>query len=157
MASSATLSNLADQYSREFSECLSTILPDTPDKINDSKAIHKDIASHIAAMKTTTSSIEVAMEDIRLELLEDKEVALEQSLALLRRDIHVKTETIDKYTTQLEKWSSELLKLGSKGREVATREHERQVRSDNDHNRSQAQRHDSDDDMSDKDMFEEVA
>ncbi|KAI8576844.1 hypothetical protein K450DRAFT_254545 [Umbelopsis ramanniana AG] len=157
MASSATLSNLADQYSREFSECLSTILPDTPDKINDSKAIHKDIATHIAAMKATTSSIEEAMGDIRLELLKDKEVALEQSLALLRRDIHVKTETIDKYTTQLEKWSSELLKLGSKGREVAKREHERyQVRSDNDHNRSQVQRHDSDDDMSDKDMFEEV-
>jgi hypothetical protein len=41
MASSATLSHLADQYSREFSECLSTILPDTPDKINDSKTIHK--------------------------------------------------------------------------------------------------------------------
>lgn len=80
-----------------------------------------------------------------------------QSLALLRRDIHVKKETIDKYTTQLEKWSSELLRLESKGREVAKREHEQhQVRGDNNQSHSQAIRHDSDDDMSDKDMFEEV-
>lgn len=80
-----------------------------------------------------------------------------QSLALLRRDIHVKTETIDKYTIQLEEWSSELLRLESKGRKVAKREHEQhQVRGDNDQNHPQALRHDSDDDMSDKDMFEEV-
>jgi hypothetical protein len=80
-----------------------------------------------------------------------------QSLALLRRDIHVKSETIDKYTTQLEAWSSELLRLESKGREVAKREREQhQVRGPNDQSHPQALRHDSDDDMSDKDMFEEV-
>jgi len=155
MTSTESLSKLADRYSTEFSECLSTVLPDAPGKINDSQTIEKDITRHINTMKATTRSIEESLQDIRLETLNDKEIALEKSVALLRRDISVKKSTIDKYTQQLQQWSKELQELEDRGRAIATREHEQKRGSDGATNASlEEHAQSSDEDLSDKEMFE---
>ncbi|KAJ2962271.1 hypothetical protein NQZ79_g2441 [Umbelopsis isabellina] len=153
MAAERKLDALLDSYASEFTACLGTILPDTPGKIKDSPTIHTDIKIHVDSMKTITTSMEEKLEQFRLTTLQDKEITLEQSVASLKRDIVIKTDTIEKYTKQLQQWSKELQELEDRGRSVATRADEannsRDIAAE-----SFAEHQDNSDDESDKEMFE---
>jgi uncharacterized protein YoxC len=104
-------------------------------------------------MKSVTGSIEEKLEQVRLSTFQDKEITLEQSTASLKRDIVIKTNTIEKYTKQLQQWSKELQELENRGRSVATRENEANSSGDL-AAESDTEHHDNTDDESDKEMFE---
>lgn len=104
-------------------------------------------------MKSITGSIEEKLEQIRLSTFQDNEITLEQSTASLKRDIVIKTNTIEKYTKQLQQWSKELQELENRGRCVATRENEANNSGDLPPEFN-TEHHDNTDDESDKEMFE---
>jgi hypothetical protein len=67
----------------------------------------------------------------------------------------VKASTIDKYTEQLQQWSRELQQLEKKGRAIATREPEETRRSDEGSGAPIGEEEQSsDEDLSDKEMYE---
>lgn len=104
-------------------------------------------------MKIITTSMEEKLEQVRLSTLQDKEITLEQSVASLKRDIVIKTNTIEKYTKQLQQWSKELQELEDRGRSIATRENEANNSKDT-AAVSFTEHQDNSDDESDKEMFE---
>ncbi|KAG2186284.1 hypothetical protein INT43_002722 [Umbelopsis isabellina] len=153
MAAEQNLLALIDSYASEFAACLGTILPDTPGKIKDSPTIHTDLKKYVESMTSITTSMEEKLEQVRLSTLQDKEITLEQSVASLKRDIVIKTNTIEKYTKQLQQWSKELQELEDRGRSVATRENEAHKSKDI-AAESFTEHQDNSDDESDKEMFE---
>ncbi|KAI8970851.1 hypothetical protein BDB01DRAFT_528237 [Pilobolus umbonatus] len=105
-----SLSELVNQLSKSFDECLENILTD-PQQKEETNKVNKwtiGLETSMSSLKASFLEIESKLMSIRLEALEDKQLSLEESNKLLKRDIDIKKDTIKKYVTKLDEWSEAL-------------------------------------------------
>ncbi|ORZ03573.1 hypothetical protein BCR43DRAFT_55441 [Syncephalastrum racemosum] len=113
----ADLPGLVDNLSRQFEQCLESILADPQLKeADDPKEEKKDLDAHVQALKSITLELERRFKDIRLNCLQDNQLSVDESIRLLKRDIEIKQQAVERYTHKLDAWSQQLPVLKDKSR-----------------------------------------
>ncbi|KAG1146358.1 hypothetical protein G6F37_001533 [Rhizopus arrhizus] len=106
-----SLTQLTDELSKNFDECLETILSVPEQQSNEDEAQENKsniIEKQMAALKFTFLQLESQLKKIKVNALQDKELCIQETNRLLRRDIEIKKSAIAKYVDKLEEWDKEI-------------------------------------------------
>ncbi|CDH60511.1 predicted protein [Lichtheimia corymbifera JMRC:FSU:9682] len=110
------LNELVNQLSSQVHGCLERILiePQQPKQDEGSKSLE----TYTDDLKATAMALERQLKDVRLRSLGDRKLAVNESISLLKRDIELKQNAIDKYASKLDQWSNDLPVLVAKSKQV---------------------------------------
>ncbi|KAI8147988.1 hypothetical protein BJV82DRAFT_653923 [Fennellomyces sp. T-0311] len=109
------LTQLVDGLSRQLYECFEKILAD---QTRDDQEESQTLDTQLVNLKSTVLDLERNLKQIRLDALGNRQLAAEESVELLKKDIELKKSTIEKYAKQLDQWNQELPVLEEKSRQV---------------------------------------
>ncbi|KAI9247328.1 hypothetical protein BY458DRAFT_527356 [Sporodiniella umbellata] len=98
-----SLIELTNSLAKGFDECLESILT-VPESNKEGKKEEEVLKEPTASLRSTFLQLESRLKEIRMEALEDKELRLKETNRLLKRDIEIKRNAMDKYKHQLDRW-----------------------------------------------------
>ncbi|KAI7875655.1 hypothetical protein K492DRAFT_210809 [Lichtheimia hyalospora FSU 10163] len=110
------LNELVNQLSSQVHGCLERILAEPQQSKQDE--VPKSLETYTDDLKTTAMALERQLKDIRLRSLGDRKLAVKESISLLKRDIELKQNAVDKYASKLDQWSNDLPVLVAKSKQV---------------------------------------
>ncbi|CDS12818.1 hypothetical protein LRAMOSA05002 [Lichtheimia ramosa] len=110
------LNDLVNQLSSQVHGCLERILAEPQQPKQDE--VPKSLETYTDDLKATAMALERQLKDVRLRSLGDRKLAVKESISLLKRDIELKQNAVDKYASKLDQWSKDLPVLVAKSKQV---------------------------------------